>query len=214
MLWIVKIKWDETIMKFIVFEGIDGCGKTTLIPLMKEYLESHGKSVVVVNDPSSTIPECVEIRKELLHGTKERTPLEELELYVKARKYLQDYICQCEDVDFVLCDRYLYSTLAYQGAGNGTGMVEIIEAHIRHNIQLTPDHVVYLQIDYPTSVARRKAQPADVIESRGEDYYKRVIGEFDFMANAYDHFRVIDARKPLHEVVEECKHFLSTFLIR
>jgi len=135
---------------FIVFEGIDGTGKSTQVALLKDYFESKGELVVVSREPSDG-PYGRRLRA--VAGKERFSPQEELELFVKDRLHHLDHVVHpaIAEGKHVILDRYYYSTLAYQGA-IGFSVDEILALH-GDNL-LEPDLVIYLDLSVNRALER------------------------------------------------------------
>lgn len=143
--------------RLIVFEGIDGTGKTTQIPLLAQYLENKGFSVTVTREPTDGI--FGKKIRELYSSRENTTPEEELQLFLNDRKeHIEQVIApDLASGKVVLCDRYYLSTAAYQGA-NGFDPIEIIE---RNSFAPEPDIALIFEQPIETSLER-------ITTSRGE----------------------------------------------
>ena len=198
--------------RFVVFDGPDGCGKSTQLQRFADHLADHGVAVRTVRDPGGTeIGE--QIRRILLDPAHEQMDLRcEMLLYMASRAQLMAQTIgpalragQC-----VLTDRFICSTLAYQGAAGGLAERDILDVGRIALADRWPDLVILFDIDEQTA-ARRLAgegsghpkfihidQPtlfSDRIEIRGLDYQKRVRQGFLDQARADpEHYLVIDAR--------------------
>ena len=168
--------------KFIVFEGIDGCGKDTVRARIAERLIARGAAVQIVNDPGSTTI-STQLRNILLDTTSEGMyPLTELLLYTAARsQLLHGRILPClEEGICVLCNRWIYATHAYQGAGNGTDKEIINGLHMTMCGGFMPHVAVLIDVPVRVGLERREAQgKLDRIERRfkstyDSEYYDRV----------------------------------------
>ncbi|GHS90748.1 thymidylate kinase [Planctomycetales bacterium] len=158
---------------FIVLEGIDGSGKSSILPAAREFYERRGRAVTVARDPGSTALSG-RIRELLL--TPADTPIAptaETLLYCAARaQMLAEIILPAlARNETVICDRFYWSTLAYQGeAGGGAALDALVVAAAGG---LRPDLTILL--DLPASVAMTRLSGAlDRIERRGVDYLERV----------------------------------------
>lgn len=161
---------------FIVLEGPDGGGKTTQAAALASWLRTQGRAVVECRDPGQTdLGE--KLRAILLHEKVAVDPLAEMMLFSTARSQLVSEIIEPAlraGVD-VVCDRYLLSTIAYQGYGGGITRDRILAAFAGGGCDETmPDVTLVLDVDPATSRARRASRVADNIERRDAEYHARV----------------------------------------
>ncbi len=193
--------------KFIVFEGIDGCGKTTQINHIKDWLPKSGlilsnNQVKITKEPGGTnIGE--RLRDLLLDTKKEITPedLTELLLYTADRAEHVSKVIRpsIESGQWILSDRYIGSTIAYQGFGRGIDQ-DIINSLINISTKgLQPDMTIWLDLDVELSIKRRENVKNDRIESEGYYFLKRVSAGFAYLSKKYQWQR-IKADKPKEEV--------------
>lgn len=145
-------------MAFIVFEGLDGSGKSTQIRLLHEFLSRQGHSVLLTREPGGT-PLGEEIRRLLLRvGEDSPSPRCELLLYAGARAQHVEKVIQpaltCGQ--WVLCDRFTGSTVAFQEAGRGLARRDIEWLNAFATQQVSPDLVILLDLPVPISVSRRQ----------------------------------------------------------
>ncbi|WP_205749358.1 dTMP kinase [Desulfopila sp. IMCC35008] len=164
--------------RLIVFEGIDGTGKSTQLPLLAQYLESKGFMVTVTREPTDG---AIGQKIRALYSSRENTtPEEELQLFLDDRKeHIEQVVGPAlASGKVVLCDRYYLSTAAYQGA-NGFDPLEIIK---RNNFAPKPDIALIFEQPIETSLER-------ITTSRGEalndfeqaDSLKKVSAIFDML---------------------------------
>ncbi len=161
--------------KFITFEGIDGCGKSTQVDLLREKLESDNLSVECVREPGGT--EASEaIRNILLHRKdlklEDRT---EALLMCSARAQLTrtKILPWLEQGTWVISDRYSDSTLAYQGAGRGLDLEWLIKLNQFATYNLQPDVTFIVDVE-PLEGQRRRGHAPDKIEAEGLEFQGRV----------------------------------------
>ena len=142
---------------FIVLEGVEGSGKSTQSLLLSERLTLEGKSNLLVREPGSTNT-GEKIRNLILQGT-ELNPLSELFLFSAARSELiQNEILPALNANsVVVCDRYIYSSIAYQGHAKGLDLNVISEINSITTSQLHPDLVFLLDIEPEISFKRKKS---------------------------------------------------------
>lgn len=189
---------------FITFEGLDGCGKSTQMDLLAEALRRRGYVVLVTREPGGT-PLGEAIRDLLLdpchHGMSARA---EAMLYSAARAQLVQKVIRpaLEDGQVVLCDRYLDSSLAYQGFGRGLGTDDIITLNVWATECLFPDLTLFLDLDDSVRSGRLAAVP-DRLEAEDEEFH-RLVGEgYRELLTVHPHrIKRIDARGTEAEVQE------------
>lgn len=183
--------------KFVTFEGCEGVGKSKQISLLQDYLKSVGKDFYLTREPGgSAISE--QIRAIILNGKNDKMcgACEAL-LYAAARVQLLEEIIK-EKLDgeqLVICDRYVDSSLAYQGVARGLGLdfVEKINSYALDNFM--PDLTLFL--DLPPELAfKRKGgvDKNDRVEKSGMEFHNAVYKGYKLLAEKYpDRFVVIDA---------------------
>ncbi len=159
---------------FITFEGADGCGKTTQIKLLDEYLRSRGKSVLLTREPGAK-GLGVKLREILLNYDGEVSPNCESFLFLADRAQHVDCIIKpaLQEGKIVLCDRHTDSTVAYQGYGRGLDIERIKMLNSIAVNDLKPDLTIIFDIDIETSLAR-VGNSKDRMESAGIDFFNRV----------------------------------------
>lgn len=173
---------------FITFEGLDGCGKSTQMELLAFALRERGYVVLVTREPGGTaLGEAV---RELLldpryHGMSARS---EALLYAAARAHLVEQVIRpaLRDGQVVLCDRYLDSSLAYQGYGRGLGTDDIITLNVWATECLFPDLTIFLDLDDSVRATRLAAVP-DRLEAEDEAFHRRVGEGFQQLVELHPH---------------------------
>jgi dTMP kinase len=187
--------------RLIAFEGVEGAGKSTQLALLRQALEGGSREVVVTREPGGT-PAGERIRDLLLDPKAELYPRTEALLFAAARAELVERVIRpaLERGAHVLCDRYLDSSLAYQGDARGLGRHPVEEVNRFATGGVLPDLVVLLDLDPAAGLARR-ARAHDRIEGQDLDFHRRVRQAFlDLAAADPGRFRVVDAAAPVDEV--------------
>jgi dTMP kinase len=194
---------------FVTFEGIDGSGKTTQVQLLREALESHGHEVVATREPGGTaLGEG--IRELVLHGV-DMTPWAEAALYAAARAELvAEVILPALDRGAaVISDRYVDSSLAYQGTARGLGLDRVLELNLNAVSGLLPETTFLLALDAATAEKRASAKP-DRIEREGVEFMRRVDEAYRELAAIFaNRIVVLDAKKPPHALAVEVRERLG-----
>lgn len=191
--------------KFIVFDGPDGSGKTTQFRRLTKLAESEGLKVTHVREPGGTnIGEA--IRQLLLDPENEEMDLRcELLLYMASRAQLvtEKLGPALERGELVLADRFISSTLAYQGTAGGFPIDEIMAVGKVALGETWPDLVVVFDVDEATA-ARRLNPLLDRMELKGSEYHRKVReGYLQQVENDPEHYRLVDARADEDRVYEQ-----------
>jgi dTMP kinase len=192
--------------KYIALEGIEGAGKSTIAAALSAALTSRGVKVTAVREPGGTGP-GERIRQVLLGDDADVAPWTEALLFAAARAQLaRDVIAPAlSSGSWVIGDRSVYSSLAYQGGGRGLGVAAVRALNVPGLIGVWPDVVVLLQVDAGTGL--RRQENADRIGAEGMRFQALVAVTFDeIAATESDRFSVVDASAPLDFVVAHVIH--------
>ncbi len=166
---------------FVSFEGLDGSGKTTQVERLREALVAEGREVVTAREPGGT--ELGErLRALVLHGD-EMTPWAEALLYAAARAQLVAEVVEpalARGAD-VLLDRYVDSSVVYQGIGRGLGLEEVLELNLLAVGGRLPDRTFVLAVDAGRSLGRVGERP-DRIEREASSFHERVAAGYEQLA--------------------------------
>ena len=188
----------------ITVEGLDGAGKTTLVAGLSAALEERGERVVVLREPGG-VEVSERIRDLLKDPALEIDPRAEALLYAAARAQLvaQELRPLLESGTTVLLDRFVDSSLAYQGAGRGLGVEEIRTLNAFGTAGLTPDRTLLLRVDPATGLGRIAGRAADRLEREDAAFFAVVAEAYDALAAAEpERIAVIDAAQSPESVLE------------
>lgn len=189
---------------FITIEGGDGSGKSTQIKLLYEFLENKGYDIVLTREPGGTLI-SEEIRKVILNKDfMEMSDMTEALLYAAARAQHVHQLVRplVAKGKIVICDRYVDSSIVYQGYARGMG-IETIETINRFATGgLKPDLTVLLQISAEEGIMRKSSQQElDRLELQKLEFHLKVAEGYQMMAEREpDRILMIDASKSIEEI--------------
>ncbi|MCY1695937.1 dTMP kinase [Curtobacterium sp. SL109] len=200
--------------RFITLEGGDGAGKTTQVELLTAWLEAHGRTVVRTREPGGT-DLGLRIRDIVLHERGHIAPRAEALLYAADRAHHVETVVRpaLARGDVVLQDRYIDSSVAYQGVARGLGADHVRDVSAWAADGLRPDRTVLLDLDVAEGRARVAAARGDTfdrLESEAAAFHDTVRRAFLDMADAEpDRFLVVDAAQPADDVQQAIRRALA-----
>jgi dTMP kinase len=201
--------------KLIVFEGVEGCGKTTQIQLCSEWLQSLGFSVVVTREPGGT---CLglHLRRLLLEKSPEQPIADRTELLLYAADRSQHVEEELRPNlaagKIVLCDRYTDSTIAYQGYGRGLDMSLIYKLNSIATDGLESDLTLWLDLDVEVGLDRKRGTSTalDRIEQEAVAFHRRIQQGYAQLATTHPQRIVrIDASTSVEKVQKQIQDVLT-----
>lgn len=196
---------------FITFEGPDGSGKSTALSSLVEFLKGQNVDFILTREPGSeTSKEAKKIREIILDPANDITPMTEAILYAADRRlHLEKLIWPAlKQNKLVLCDRYLDSTLAYQGAGRKLGISNMLSLQEIITEKTFPDLTLFFDIKPEQSEARvtSRDEDKDRLELAGKEFHKRVYEGYQELVKMFPkRIKVIDASLSKDEVFEQVK---------
>jgi dTMP kinase len=186
---------------FVTFEGIDGSGKSTQADLLAEALRAEGRQVIATREPGGT--ELGErIRGLLLGHGAEISAWAETALFAAARAQLVEEVIDpaLRDGSDVVCDRYLDSSLAYQGLARGLGVERVLELNLHATHGLLPDRTFLVVLD-PEEALRRASGDRDRIEREGLELQAAVERAYEELAAMFpNRITKLDGTRPAAEL--------------
>ena len=193
---------------FITFEGGEGSGKSSVMKEIAKKLEKEGKEIVLTREPGGT-PIAEEIRNVILDkaNTNMDARTEALLYAASRRQHLVEKVWPAlKEGKIVLCDRFLDSSLAYQGGARGLGIDEILDVNLFATEGFFPNLTLLFDIEPEAGLKRIAAnagREVNRLDLEKIDFHHRVRNNFLALAKRYsDRYVIIDASKPFEEVIE------------
>ena len=199
---------------FIVIEGPDGSGKTTIALRLKEIL-SEKYDIVHTREPGG-IDIAEQIRNIILDP--KNTAMEaktEALLYAASRRQhlVEKVIPALKRGSIVLCERFVYSSLVYQGYARGLGIDAVYDINRFAIGDTMPDLVLYLDVDEKTGLSRVNSRGnKDRLDGESSDFHKKVVEGYQLIKERFSDFKAVDASRSADEVLEDCLDIIYKFL--
>ncbi len=198
---------------FITFEGIDGCGKTTQIELLKEELEKKGYTVLLTREPGAKgLGE--KFREILLNYDGEVSSNCESFLFLADRAQHIDTIIKpaINNGTIVLCDRHTDSTVAYQGYGRELDLEQIYQLNKIATNGIVPDITFILDIDIETSL-QRIGKGRDRMENAGSEFFERVRnGYIEISKQEPERVKLLNGKSPIEEIQNTISNYVEKLI--
>jgi dTMP kinase len=197
---------------FVTFEGVDWSGKSTQAGLLAQWLRDQGRSVTTSREPGGT-PVAEGVRDLVLHGD-DMAPWAEAALYAAARadnveRVIRPALGRGEDV---VCDRYLDSSVAYQGIVRELGLGEVRHLSLVVTNGLLPDRTFLVLVD-PAEARRRAGAERDRIERESDDFHQRVDAAYRLLAaNEPERIVAVDGSRGPVQIAEEIREHVRPLL--
>lgn len=201
---------------FITFEGIDGCGKSTQVRALEEYLDSSDTKSVVTREPGGTAL-AEEIREMILSvDNSEMVDSCELLLYLAARAQHVESLVKpaLSKGKIVICDRFQEATFAYQGAGRGLDLPTLENLNRFATGGLIPDITFIFDVSVETAFNRMAAmgRDKDRMESSSQDFFEKIRAGYLYLAEVNpNRIRVLNGEKTVEELSKEVITIIGEF---
>ena len=193
------------INRLITFEGIDGSGKSTQIKLLNEWFESLNIDKINIREPGGNdVSEL--IRSILLDKNNRIDSFSETLLFLASRSQLTDtmIIPALQKDKFVICDRFIDSTVVYQGYGRGLDIDLINKINMIAIQNILPALTIYIDINVDVSISRRSANDNDRMESGGKDFLSKVRKGYQELVNLYpDRIKMVNGDNNIINIQKE-----------
>jgi len=186
---------------FIVFEGLDGSGKSTQQQLLNDKLQFDKISSISFREPGSTV--IGEKIVKILQSDQKLSPLSELLLfYVSRSAIIEEKIKPAlANYDVVICDRYFYSSIAYQGYGREMNIDFINQINDEVVKNIIPDLIFYMDINWEEKKKRKGINVNDRFEKEDRVFHEKVRSGYKFMARKdSDKWKIIDAEEDVERI--------------
>ncbi len=197
--------------RLITLEGGEGCGKSTQAQYLYDWLTQTQRPVALTREPGGT-PLGKRLRSLLLESGEGPTTMAELMLYAADRAEHVERVIRpaLAGGTVVLCDRFIDSTVAYQGYGRGLDLDVIDQLNALATGGLVPDLTLWLDLDPVIGLARRP-EP-DRLEAAGLAFHRRVYAGFAAQAERHSRIRTIQADQSIPDVAEQIRTTVADFL--
>lgn len=208
---------------FIIFEGLDGSGKTTQVEMLNEHFSRQHKKVVAVREPGGTAfgekVRSVLLNDNVDEGAVELSNTAEALLFAASRAQLVHEVIKPalkDPQNVVIADRFFYSTIAYQGVAMTEGM-NASDLHIIATVsasKLTPDFVFLLDLYPENALQRLKSRQKDKYDVKDLRYFRSVHQNYHNLAKREANFHILDAMEPSHVLHDKIVQIVENPVIR
>jgi dTMP kinase len=205
---------------FITLEGVEGAGKTSILQELYQYYETKGKKVVKTREPGG-IEIAEKIRQVIL--AKEHTSMDgrtEALLYAAARRQhlVEKVLPMLEDGYIVLCDRFIDSSLAYQGHARELGMDEVYNINKFAIQDCMPDVTLLFDLDPKIGMERirkNKDREQNRLDLEKLSFHEKVYEGYQLLVNRFpERIKVINANQPMNAVLQDCIEEINSYFYK
>lgn len=197
---------------FITFEGIEGSGKSTQIDLLEKTLQDKGQTVLKLREPGGTLFGEA-LRKAILESSEKLDPIAEAMLFAASRAQLlkEKILPALEKNQVVIVDRYVDSSIAYQGFARGLGLQTILDIHSHGILKNFPALTFYLAIDLETSMKRQalRGNAKDYFEKENHQFYGKLIAGYEECVKFFPRIKKINADQDVSTIQHEIMKYVA-----
>ena len=202
---------------FITFEGCEGSGKTTLIKKVSEELSKQGYTIVMSREPGgSKIAE--DIRNIILDvNNTEMDDITEALLYASSRRQhlVEKVLPHLEKHEIVLCDRFLDSSLAYQGYARGIGIEKVYNINLSATDGMLPDLTIYVDVKPEIGLKRIESNKREQnrLDLEALTFHNKVYEGYEIVSKMFkDRIKCINGNQEIDKVLKDCMEIINKFL--
>ncbi len=202
---------------FISIEGIEGAGKTAQLRFMQSYLEGKGYTVTIVREPGGT-KFGEGLRSAILESTTSLSPIAEAYLFASSRaQLLKEIILKNLEIkkNIIICDRYIDSSLVYQGYAGKLGVEKVMQIHNVYPLNTLPNLTFYIKVSIKTSMKRMdiRNNDKDYFESKGEHFFQQLINGYDQLKSLFpDRIKEINGEQSEKDVSSDIQNELDCLI--
>ena len=203
---------------FITIEGTDGSGKSTVASLLKKYYTKHFPDVLLTREPGGIVI-SEKIREIILNPDyKQMDAKTEALLYAAARRQhlMEKIIPALQKGKLVICDRFIDSSLSYQGIGRGLGIEAIWQINTFAIETCMPACTLLLEVDYKIALQRIMSNPmreVNRLDMEAEQFHKKVSEGYRILKERFPkRIQAVDATKPIEQVVSACVQIIDSYI--
>jgi dTMP kinase len=202
--------------RFITFEGPEGSGKTSVIDAVRAFLTQQGYDILTTREPGGSII-AEEIRDILLNNTEMAASTEALLFAAsRAQHYYEVIVPALEAGKIILCDRFLDSSLAYQGHARGLGIDDVLHINEFGIGKRMPDVTIFIDVPPSVGLARvfnNDGRKVDRLDLETIAFHEQVYAGYQELARRFDNrFVVIDGTNDIETVIEDTLQVLQSYL--
>lgn len=200
---------------FIVFEGIDGSGKTTQASKLKRWLERANDRVLYTKEPTYSVPFGEKLRKAVA-GEVKVNPMALQRLFVADRDHHLHYfiIPELGTGRTVICDRYFLSTLAYGSLGGENAVDRLVRQHLQIEHFILPDLTIIIDVDAKAAIERQKAVQEDLDIFEKEVILAKVRNAYHVLARRFDNVFILNGERSEADIFEDVKRHVRQVMER